>query len=88
MRKVFLLLSIILGGITMVSCGEDTAPITPTKPEYATLINDVKDVNIEVEETYTFEYIIKKNQGVITLSTKYSGSLLSIVFLGFIVFKQ
>ena len=69
MRKVFLLLSIILGGITMVSCGEDTAPITPTKPEYATLINDVKDVNIEVEETYTFEYIIKKNQGVTVSST-------------------
>ena len=67
MKKIFLLLFILLGGLTMVACNEET----PTKPvdEYTTIVKDMKDIEIEVEETYTLKYIVEANNGLTVSST-------------------
>ena len=53
MKKFFLLLSILLGGLTMVSCNKTPTP-TPTeesKQEEAIIVKDVEKIDIEIGET-------------------------------------
>lgn len=66
MKKMFLLLSILLGGLTMVACNKTSTP-TPTeepKQEEAIIVKDIEKIDIEIGETYTLKHIINSNKGL------------------------
>ena len=50
-EKVFLVIKYFLGGLLKVACNETTTPTEP-KEEFATIVKDIKDINIEIEDTY------------------------------------
>lgn len=62
MKKIFLLLIVLMGGFTMVACGE-TTPTEPTE-EYVDIVKGIQDIHIEVEETYTLMHVIDNNEGL------------------------
>lgn len=63
MKKLFIFIFLLLGGLIMVSCTDSSGNSEPKK-EYSEIIKDLKDVHIEVDETYTFYYLLKENKGV------------------------
>ena len=68
MKKMFLLLSIILGGLTMVACNDVPTVEVPKEDVKTTLVKDMKDIDIEVNETYTLVNVVKKVSGMVLTS--------------------
>lgn len=62
MKKLFIILLIMVFSISLFSCNNEKESETP-KDEF-TKIFDIENINIEVEETYTFYYILKQYKGM------------------------
>ena len=50
----------------LIAENENKDTTTPTEPkeEFATIVKDIKDIHIEIEETYTLSYVVKANPGL------------------------
>ena len=63
MKKIILMFIFSVGCLFLTSCGKSTT--TTTKEQYGTIVQNISDVHIEVDETYTFQYIVNSNQGLV-----------------------
>ena len=64
MKKLLLFLGIIFGSLVMVSCEEKTPVAEEPKEIVTTIVQELSKIDIEIEETYTLQYIVKANPGM------------------------
>ena len=64
MKKLLSLLSVFLLIFSLISCGEKEKEPTKNEEKYTTIVENMEDIHIEIGESYTFYYILKKNKGM------------------------